>query len=306
MANIIHSVNDGDRYTVSELLANPTQFARPLIDFLVGWDLARVIFDDIGPNNGSVAYEKDPAPFAEHGIETIAEFAEYPATRAKGSEKIMVSAEKEGRWLDVSYEMRDENRVSQVNKNLIQFRNSAALSNARRLRQLLLASGIGSVAATASWKGDDAELLSDTNEAIEHIADAKVQGYADSEATYGFDPDTMIIPRSLAGSFVKDESTRAAYSGNLATDNPLFTGYRGVTKTGYNGLQIIIPKFWFSDRILVLDSSNKPGFISNTNPLALTGPYDDPKHDTIGYKLSQKRILAVDNPKAAAWITGVK
>lgn len=306
MANIIHSVNDGARYTVSELLANPTQFARPMIDFLVGWDLAPVIFEDIGPNNGSVAYDKDPVPFAEHGLETVAEFAEYPAIRAKGSEKIMISAEKEGRWLDVSYEMRDENLVNQVNKNLIQFRNSAALSNARRLRQLLLASDIGAVVASAPWKGDTADILTDTDEAVGHIADAAVPGYDESEATYGFDPDTMIIPRSLAGAFVKDEQTRAAYNGNLAVDNPLFTGYRGVTKTGYNGLQIIIPKYWFSDRILVLDSSNKPGFVSNTKPLALTGPYDDPKRDTIGYKLSQKRILAVDNPKAAAWITGVK
>lgn len=306
MVNTIYSINDGAQYTVSELLGTPTAFAKPIVDYLTGWDLANVIFDDVGMNNGSIAYDKDPAPFAEDGLETVAEFAEFPSTRNVTGEKILVSGEKEGRWLDISYEMRDENQVNQVSKNLTQFRNSAALSNYRRLKAVLEASEIGTVTAAAPWKSADADPIGDTGEAIEHIADAEVPGANDDEATYGFEPDTMIVPRSLLGSFVKNEEIRSAYTGNLAGDNPIFRGYQGVTERGFNGLQIIVPRFWYRDRILVLDSENRPGLVSHTRQLAMTGPYDDPKREVIGYKLAQKRILAVDNPKAAAWITGVK
>lgn len=306
MANTIYSVDDGTQYTVSDLLGAPKAIAKPIVDYLVDWDLTSAIFEDVGSNNGSVAYEKDPAPFTEDGLETVAEFAEFPSTRPVAGEKILVAGEKEGRWLDISYEMRDENQVNQVQRALLQFRNAAALSSYRRLKAVLEASEIGTVTAAAAWKDAAADPLGDTSEAIELITDAVVPGVNDDEATYGFDPDTMVIPRSLAGTFVRNEEFRAAYTGALAADNPIFTGYKGVTKFGFNGLQIIIPKFWYRDRILVLDSDNKPGFVSDTRPLAMTGPHDDPKRETVGYKLARKRILGVDRPKAAKWITGVK
>lgn len=306
MADPIYSINDGAQFTVSELLANPTYFAKPTIDYLTGWDVANVVFEDLGRNNGVIAYDKDPAPFTEEGLATVAEFAEYPTTRAVGSGKSLIASEKEGRMLEFSYEMRDRNQVDRVSKSLEQLRNSAEFSRYKRVKAVLENSEIGSVVATDLWKSSSADPLGDTNEAIEMIVDAAVPDAADGEATYGFDPDTIVMPRSLVGTFVKSEEIRAAFSGNLAADNPVFRGYKGVTAQGYNGLQIVIPRFWYSDRILVLDSRNRPGFVSDTDPLAMFGPYDDPKRDTISYKLSGRRILGVDKPKAAAWITGVK
>lgn len=306
MAEPIYSVNDGANYTVSELLANPTYFAKPIVDYLVDWDLAGAIFEDLGRNNGSIAYEKEPVPFAADGLETVAEFAEYPTTRAQGGTRVMITGEKEGRMMEFSYDMRDENQVNQVAKSLAQFKNAAEFSRYKRIKALLEASDIGTVTATDLWKNVTGDPLGDTNEAIELIADAAVPDVAEGEATYGFDPDTIVIPRSLMGSFVKSEEVRAAFTGNLATDNPLFAGYKGLTAQGYNGLQIVIPRFWYTDRVLVLDSKNRPGFVSDTNPLSMYGPYDYPERDTIAYKLSGKRIIGFDKPKAAAWITGVK
>lgn len=300
-----HSIHDGVQYTVSELMGAPEIFIKPILEFLTDWDLTSAIFEDVGPNNGSVGYEKDVAPFALDGLETIAEFAEYPATITVTGEKIMAAAEKEGRWLDFSYEMRDENKVDQVNRALTQFRNAAAYSNYERLKSVLDKGGIGTVAAAATWKTKSADVFGDVDKAIDKIADAEIPSEMKKEATYGFDPTTMIVPRSKASAFVKTEELRSAYEGNLDQSNPAFAGYKGVTARGFNGLQIIIPKFWYKDKILVLDENNKPGLVSHTKRLEMTGPYDDPRRDKVGYKLSQKRILAVHNPKAAAWITGV-
>lgn len=304
--NTIYSIDDGAQITVSELLGTPKSFAKPIIDYLVDWDLTSAIFEDVGPNNGSIAYEKDVAPFTEDGLETVAEFAEFPSTRPVSGDKIVVAGEKEGGWLEFSYEMRDENQVGQVRRALTQFRNAAALSRYRRLKAVLEASDIGTVTATAPWKDATADAHGDTSEAIELIADAVVPGAKDGEATYGFIPDTLILPRAMVANLTKNEETRAAFTGDLAADHPVFAGYKGLTKHGYNGLQIIIPRFWYPDRALVLCSENKPGLVSDTRALAMTGPYDDPKRETIGFKQAGKRILAVDNPKAAKWITGVK
>lgn len=306
MVNPIYSIEDGAKYTVSELLGQPKAFAKPIVDYLTEWDLTSALFEDVGLNNGSIAYEKDPAPFTEDGLTTVAEFAEFPSTRPVSGEKILVAGEKEGRWLDFSYEMRDENQVNMVQRALTQFRNAAALSSYRRLKAVLESSGIGTVTAVAPWKATGADPHGDTDEAIELIADALVPNAEDGEATYGFNPDTIVLSRSMVGGLTKNEETRAAFTGDLAADNPIFTGYRGLTKYGYNGLTILVPHFWYRDRALVFCSESKPGLVSDTRPLAMTGPHDDPKRETVGYKLARKRILAVDNPKAAKWITGVK
>lgn len=301
-----HSIHDGVTFSVSELLGMPELFIKPILEYITDWDLASAIFEDVGDNNGSIAYEKDVAPFTVDGLETIAEFAEYPSTLPVSAGKIVAAAEKEGRWLDISYEMRDENKVDQVNRSLTQFRNAATYSNYERLKSVLEKSDIGTVAAAAGWRTSDADIFGDTDKAIEKIADAEIPDVVQSEATYGFDPTAMVVPRSLASSFIKTEELRSAYEGNLDNTNPVFAGYKGVTARGFNGLQIIIPKFWYKDRILVIDENNKPGLVSHTKRLEMTGPFDEPRHDKVGYKLSQKRVLAVHNPKAAAWITGIK
>ena len=303
----VQSIHDGAQYTVSELLGAPDIFMKPILQFLTDWDLAKVIFEDVGSNSGSIAFEKDMAPFTVDGLATVAEFAEYPSTIGVTAEKILVAAEKEGRWLDISYEMRDENKVDQVNRLLIQFRNAAAYSNYARLKATLEASTeLGSVVAANPWRSTNADVWGDTDKAIEKIADAEIPSGIDKDATYGFDPTAMIVPRSMASAFVKTEELRAAYEGNLDASSPMFSGYKGVTARGFNGLQIIIPKFWYKDRILVFDENNRPGLVSHTKQLEMTGPYDEPRHDKVGYKLSQKRVLAIHNPKAAAWITGIK
>lgn len=303
MVDTIYSVHDGNKYTVSDLLGMPKAIAKPIVDYLTEWDLTAALFRNAGPNNGSVLYERDAAPFTELGLETVAEFAEIPTTRAVAGTKVAAIAEKEGRALEISYEMRDENQVGQVSKSITQLQNSALLSSTRRVKAVLEAADIPAVQATDVWSADTADIINDVNDAIETVADAEVPGYEESdEATYDFDPDTLVVPRSLLGAFAKNADVRSVWNGNVADQNPL---YKGFTNQQFMGLNILVPKFWYKDRILVT-SSQELGFVSDTRPLAMRGPIDKPENELIRYQLTRKRIVAVDSPKAGAWITGVK
>lgn len=303
MVNTIYSVNDGAQYTVSDLMGMPKAIAKPIVDYLKDWDLANALFRDGGDNNGSVLYEKDAAPFTELGLETVAEFAEIPTTRAVAGTKVTAIAEKEARALEISYEMRDENQSGQVAKSITQLKNSALLSSTRRTKQVLEAGGIPTVQAAGAWTGSSADIISDVYDAIETIADAEVPGYENQdEATYDFEADTLIVPRGLLGAFSKDVNVRSVWNGDIAHENPLYKGFAGQS---FAGLNIVVPKFWYKDRILVT-SAQELGFYSDTRKLRMDGPYDKPENELVRYQLSRKRVLAVDTPKAAAWITGVK
>lgn len=303
MVDTIYSVNDGNQYTVSDLMGMPKAIAKPIVDYLTEWDLATVLFRDAGPNNGSVLYEKDAAPFTEQGLETVAEFAEIPTTRAVAGTKVAAIAEKEGRALEISYEMREENQVGQVSKSITQLQNSALLSSTRRIKAVLEASDIPTVQATSAWTSDTAKIIQDVSDAIEQIDDAEVPGYENSEeAEYDFEATTMVMPKGLRGAFGLSDDVRSLYIGNIASENPL---YKGWANAQFNGLNIVFPKFWYKDRILI-NSGTELGFYSDTRPLAMRGPIDKPENELVRYQLTRKRIVAVDTPKSAAWITGVK
>ena len=211
MVETIYSVQDGPQITVSELLGMPTAIAKPMVDYLTDWDLSKQLFRDGGTNNGSVLYEKDAAPFAAHGLETVAEFSEIPTTRGVAGSKVVAIAEKEGRALEISYEMEQENRQNTVATLIQQMKNSALLSSTRRIKDVLTASDIPSVAASKAWTDPTADIIGDSMSAIEEIADAAVPGYEDDEATFDFEPDTMIVPRSMVGHFSKNENVRAVW-----------------------------------------------------------------------------------------------
>jgi len=302
MASTIYSVNDGAQITVSELLGMPKVIAKPLVDYLTEWDVATALFRNGGSNNGSVLYEKDAAPFTAHGLETVAEFAEIPTTRNVVGEKVVAIAEKEGRALEISYEMRDENQTNQVATNVKQLRNSALLSSTNRIKAVLDSSDIPAEAAGAAWNASGADIIDDVARAIEAIADAEVPGYAADEATYDYEPDTILVPRSVLGAFQKNQDVRSVYVGDIAHENPV---YKGALGTQFMGLNVVAPKYWYKDKILVT-SSDELGFYSDTRPLSMAGPFDKPENELVRYQLTRKRIVAVDSPASACWITGIK
>lgn len=298
----IHSINDGEKYTVSQLMADPKAITTPILTFLEEWDLAKFLLRDGGANQGSVVFDQDAVPLTEDGLETIPEFSEVPTTRMVGGKQVTALSEVEGRALEISYQMRDYNKVDQVKKGIQQLQNSALFKSSQRLKSLVTASDIDAIPASAPWGGSGSAVVRDVYAAIEGIVDAEVPGFEDDDVSYTYEPTHMIIPRGAIGAFMQDDQVRSLYQGNIASENPT---YKGVQTFNFAGLTVVCPKFWFKDRILITEPGVL-GFYSDAQSLVMRGPVDKSENRLVRYQLDRDRALGIDQSKAGMWITGIK
>ena len=304
MTNTIYSINDGVQYTVSDLMAEPLAIAEPIVNWVTEWDITNYLFRNAGPNQGSVVFERGVAPFTEDGLEEVAETATIPATRAVGGTKVMDIAHKLGRALEISYEMRDFNRMQQVQTSIDQLRNAAALSNSLAFEKALDEADVESVQAAAPWGETGSNLIKDVGDAIRAVKTSKVPGQ--DHGYYGNKPTVMIMPDSLTEAFNEDEKTLKLYSTQGADRHPFFRdeNFRADTGATFRNLRIVTPLVWPEDKILILDPA-RFGFYSDARPLGMQGPIDKPENELVRYQLTQMRVLGVQNPAAGVWLTGV-
>ncbi|MGO3084259.1 hypothetical protein [Ancrocorticia populi] len=300
----IHSIHDGAKYTVDQLMADPKAITTPILTFLEEWDLAKFLLRDGGSNLGSVVFEKDAVPMTEDALETVPEFSEVPTTRMVGGKQVTALSEVEARALSISYQMRDYNKVDQVKRGIQQLQNRAVYDSSQRLKTLVTSvdTGIESIPASAPWGGTGSAVVHDVYAAIEAVVDAEVPGFEGQDVSYTYEPTTMIMPRGAIGAFLQDEEVRSLYVGNIASENPV---YKGVQSFQFAGLTVVCPKFWFKDRILITEPGAL-GFYSDAQSLIMRGPMDKPETREVRYQLERDRALGIDQPKAGVWITGIK
>jgi len=308
MPTTITSVTDGGRTTVSDLTGAPLAIPARVIDMLAGASIVEELLRDAGGNtNGLVSFEESTPLFLDGDVATVAEFGEIlVAAGQRGIPRISVGL-KEALAIRVSREMRDENRMDQVNTQLRQLVNTMTRAELRALRALLLNPAIPTIPASAAWDTPGARIRHDLFAAEEIIASAK-PNTGQEDDTYSFEADTVAMHGGLKPLLLDNDEFLAIYKDALSEENPVYTGVLPRTIGGKRGLT---SRFWPRDRVLVTEAKTL-GFWSDTRPLESTplygegggpngGPTESWRSDT-----SRKRVLGVDQPLAACWITGVR
>lgn len=299
----VQSIHDGPKIEVSYLLKNPKELMRPIVDYMNQWDMAAMLFRDAGPNEGSVLFESQNADFTEDGLVDVAEFGEIPATRPTGGAPKMALAHKLGRALEISYEMRDFNRMERVQRNITQLTNSALRSQARKFIQVAQDPAVPAFAASKTWEQDDAKILNDIAAAMKKIGSYRPEGVADEEElSMGYAAKYLVVSEAHMGAISLTKQVQDVYTGgNIADKNPAYAGWTGLK---LNGLEIITPKFFPSNKALVL-SEEGIGFYSDARELNIRGPFDFPDREFIRFQVTQMRAMGLDNPGAGCWINGI-
>lgn len=307
MADTIGSISDGSRTTVSDLVGNPLMIPARILDMLDNSFLTDIVFRDAGSNPaGVIAYDEATPLFLAGSPEDVAEFGEIPVALGQvGVPKIAVGV-KRGLGVRVSREMRDENRVGDVNRQLIQLQNTMVRAEENALKSLLLAATIPAITASATWATTGKPRLDIAN-AMETIASAIPTG-GTTEDILGFVPDTIILPGAITPVLLNNTDFLSVYSNgqNAASD----IRYTGVLPGTVMGLDALRTRFWPTNKALVI-MRGIVGFRSDTRPLEVTplypegngpngGPTESWRTDT-----TRKRVLGVDQPKAACWINGI-
>lgn len=302
------SVSDGPRITVDTYVGNPMLIPARVLDLLANGFLSAALLRNAGPNtNGLVSYEESTPLYLGSDVETVAEFAEIPVGVGQvGLPRIAVGTKK-GLGIRISKEMRDENNIDAVNRQLTQLTNTMLRADERALRALLGSSVIPTIAASAPWDAPGSRVRHDLAAAMEAVASARPAGAVNDDEFFGYEADTVVMPSSITPALLDSDEFAKVYTDGLAAENIAYTGKLPGTVLGMDALK---SRTWPKDRVLVLERG-VAGFYSDTRPLQSTGLYGEGggpnggPTETWRSDTTHKRVMGADQPLSACWITGV-
>ncbi|GJJ23729.1 phage major capsid protein [Mycolicibacterium mageritense] len=303
------SISDGPRTTVADLIGSPMMLPTKQMEMMQNIFITDTVLRNAGPNpNGLVSFTEGDPTFLVGDVEDVAEFAEIPVTYGEmGIPKVAV-ANKRGLAVRISREMRDENRIGAVNKQMVQLRNTFKRANDRALRALLLSNAVPTMPVAAAWDTANGNPRIDLALGIKEITFATPNGdIASDEEWAGFEPDTVILNPGILPVLLDNEKFLKIYNGNMAADTPLLTGQLPGTILG----RTIIGSLAFPEDRLFICERNTIGFYSDTRALEMTGVYPEGNGpnggptETWRADMTHKRVAALDQPKAGLWLTGL-
>jgi hypothetical protein len=309
----IVSVSDGPRIAVSDLVGNPLFIPTKLMEMMENQFISESIFRNAGANpSGTVAYQEGNPSFLEDDVADVAEFAEIPVSSGARGLPRVAFAVKKALGVRVSKEMIDENRVGAVQDQMTQLRNTFIRANDRAVKALLQSAVVPTTAVPTAW--DDAgKVRTDIAEGIQQIGTAAPtpgpDGIGSSDEYFGFEPNTIVMHHSLLPILMDNENFMKVYDRNASYVNTA-PDYTGNFPGQVMGLNVIRSRTFPLDRVLICERGTV-GFYSDTRPLQFTALYPEGNGPNGGptesYRsdASHKRALAVDQPKAALWLTGI-
>ncbi|MGN7134566.1 phage major capsid protein [Rhodococcoides corynebacterioides] len=304
----ILSVNDGGKTTVSQLVGAPMAIPARVLQLLDNAFISESLLRDAGSNkNGLVKYDEETPLYLDGDLQEVAEFGEIPVVSGQRGLPRIAVANKRAFGIRVSQEMRDENNIDAVNTQIIQAANTAIRAQERALRAAFSNPAIPTIAATAAWTGSTAKIRKDLANAQEIIASATPTA-SQGDDLLGFEADTVVFPGSIKPLLIDNEEFLKVYKDSLSTEDIRYTGKMPKDALGMTALAT---RTWPKDRVLVL-MRKVVGFYSDTRKLSATGLYPEGNGPMGGPTESwrsdttYKRVIGIDQPKAAVWITGVQ
>lgn len=301
------SISDGPSITVADLIGSPMMVPTKMKELMTNIFISESLLRNAGANpSGLVGYTEGDPTFLVGDVEDVAEFAQIPVTYGEMGVPRVAVANKRGLGVRISREMRDENRVGAVNKQMTQLRNTFKRADDRAIRALLLSNAVPTMPVDNAWDTANGNPRLDFALAIKEITFATPSGdVASDEEWAGFEPDTIVLNPGILPVLLDNEKFLKVYQGNIAGDTPLLTGQLPGTIMG----RTIIGSLSFpEDRILVCERGTL-GFYSDTRPLEFTGVYPEGNGpnggptETWRSDMTHKRAMALDQPKAALWLT---
>jgi hypothetical protein len=309
----IVSISDGPRITVSELIGNPLFVPTKLQELMANQFISEALFRNAGANpSGVVAYTEGNPSFLQDDVADVAEFGEIPVSLGYRGLPRTAFAVKRALGVRVSKEMIDENRIGAVEDQMRQLRNTFVRANDRAVKALLQSSVVPTTAVSTAWTNSASNPRIDIANAMAAIQSAQPTtfpaGIGSTDEYYGFMPDTIVLHPSLFSTLIgNDNFMKLYYNSPLTPQAPSFTG---TLPGNILGLNVVESRSFPLNSVLILERGTV-GFYSDTRPLQFTALYPEGNGPNGGptesYRsdASHKRALAVDQPKAAMWLTGV-
>lgn len=307
----IVSVTDGPRITVNDLVGNPLWIPTKLKELMMNQFISETLFRNAGGNtNGLVGYYQGNPTFLTTDVQDVAEGGEIPIGVGDRGTPIIAVATKRGLGVRITREMRDENRVGAVQDQMSQLVNTFVRAD-DRVAKALLQSGVPTqaVGSGGAWDTTNGDPRLDLALAIQTITEAApdIPSGGSTDEWFGFVPDTIVMHGGLLPVLLSNDNFLKVYQGNIADQS---IAYSGAFPARIFGLDVIRSYTFPMDEVLLLQR-NVIGFYSDTRPREFTGLYPEGNGpnggptETWRSDATHKRAIALDQPKAGLWITGV-
>ena len=307
MGTSIVSVSDGNRFTVSDLVKQPLFVPTKLKELMENQFISEALLRNAGANpSGVIAYREGDPTFLDQDVQDVAEFGEIPVSSGQLGIPRTAYAVKKALGIRVSKEMIDENDIDAVNKQMTGLRNTFIRANDRMAKTLLQSAAVPTLPVSTAWDAVGGKPRTDIVRAIEQVTTA-APAEATADEYYGFQPDTLVVHPALLATLMDNEQILKVYNGNVANES---IAYTGAIPGSLLGLSVIQSRTFPADKALILERGTV-GFYSDTRPLQFTalypegnGPNGGPR-ETWRSDASHKRVMGLDQPKAAIWLTGL-
>ena len=307
MGTSIVSVSDGTRFTVSDLIKQPLFVPTKLKELMENQFISEALLRNAGANpSGVIAYREGDPTFLDQDVQDVAEFGEIPVSSGQLGIPRTAYAVKKALGIRVSKEMIDENDIDAVNKQMTGLRNTFIRANDRMAKTLLQSAAVPTLPVSTAWDAVGGKPRTDIVRAIEQVTTA-APAEATADEYYGFQPDTLVVHPALLATLMDNEQILKVYNGNVANES---IAYTGAIPGSLLGLSVIQSRTFPADKALILERGTV-GFYSDTRPLQFTalypegnGPNGGPR-ETWRSDASHKRVMGLDQPKAAIWLTGL-
>ncbi|OBC12178.1 hypothetical protein A5788_22335 [Gordonia sp. 852002-50816_SCH5313054-c] len=305
---VIVSINDGPSITVKQVMGDPKVIPTRVIDLVRDQIVGETLFRNAGnPGSLLVQFQKSKPMFLDGGPEPIAEFGEIPVFDLGEGEPDVARALKIGAAVRISRVMRDYNQIDKVKHQIDGASNTIIRANDTAFREALDDADVPTVAASAAWDTAGAKAVNDVIDAIDLVSTAT---YVDGDPSQplGFTPDTLAIHPSNLRAWFKSDDYKALFQGNVAGEHVAF---KGALPEKFLGLTVLVSPFWPLDKALV-SQRGITGFYADPDPLQGTGLYGEGggpnggPTETWRADFTHTRVIGVDEPKSACWITGLR
>lgn len=302
----IVGVQDGPRLTVSAIIKQPTLIPARMRNLLANQFIVDSLLRTLPrTQSGAYIYEEGTPLFADGDAAIVEEFGEIPYITGSVGERKVALTVKRALALKISQEMVNRNDIDRVNTQQKQIKNTMIRTWDNAFFGALLAHpDIPSLVATSTWASAGAKIRTDISEARALIEEATFPGQ--TENYYDFNPDTLVIGTATRTDLIQSDDFTKVYNATsaTATQSPSYTG----TLPGdFVGLNILVSRTM--DRLapgkaLLLERKTLGG-IGDERPTSTTPLYEDKPRESWRSDTVRQSAIVIDQPKAAAWITGV-
>ncbi|MFD4932342.1 hypothetical protein ACFWMS_26330 [Peribacillus butanolivorans] len=306
-SNVVVSLDDGTQITVDQIMGNPKVIPTRVLDLLRDNIIGEALFRNAGnPGGLLVQFQRSTPLFLDGEPEAIAEFGEIPVFDLGEGEPEVARGVRVGAAVRVSRDMRDFNQIDKLRKQVNGTANTIIRANDSAFRSALENASVPEVAASGSWEGVGSKIRSDIKEAAKTIAGALHDG--DPTKPKGYVPDTLVLNSALLYDFMDNEDFNKIYVGNVADQS---ISYTGKLPNKVLNLNVLHSPLWPMDRGLVCQRG-VTGFYADPRSLESTGLYPEGggpnggPTETWRSDTTQTRMIGVDEPESACWLTGIQ